>query len=1353
MHFTFYTIAIIIIYYYFCNTNDCSDTMTRTNITCKRYLIILTILLCGFFPPAAIAVSQDLISYYYPYTFSTSDGLSSNTTYAIAKWGGNFIWVATKQGIDMYNGNSFKHYSLFDDNIRSKYDGQHISVCSSSKDKLWAFTDSGQIYFYDENADNFRLFISLPEKYPGCYLNSIFQYEDKLYLALNGRVECIDIKNRQTIFSSLSEHKIQCLLPYKDYLLAGTDHGIYTIGKTTISSEPIKGTRQLDIQTLYADSIGNRIYIGCNGRGLWIMENGNVRQMDGSLKTTTIRAIRSIDGKNILIGSDGMGVFRISRKDNIPELLATDTGMPGILPLHTSGIYDILVDNKNIWIASYRGGLTLLRRNSGLHLIKNENSEVMSDNFAHSICEGDKGDIWIAFNAAIGNYNPSDHSFNTYLNKKSGFLAVEIDNSGYLWCGGYNSGIYRIDTQTGEYEFFPSLSGNKENDCVMTIYKDFGGDIWIGGLNFGLTQVRVRGSRFTTRQYDLKQVNALTAISKDSLLAGTTSGFRIIDKRDGNITTYLEDSSISKWTGTTVINCIEYDKRNRQIWLGTEGGGLLCYNLPDNSVIPFTTKEGLPSNYIMGMCADREGFLWITTEDAGLFIFDMQHKKIISSIINYNGLFFNEFFPNSACRLSNGNIIFGGYQGVIVLSPSSVRHKPASHRIHFTTLKIGPEKISTDSHPDILPAPLDKTNKITLPYNNRTFTLSVCTDDLYNQTSCPIYYRLTGYNEEWTALGKQYSISYSNLPPGKYTLQIKEDNSESNAGITRDLKIEVEQKLWFRWYFLLLYICIAGGLVYWGFITYKSRMEEVQSKEKIRFFINVAHDIRTPLTLIASPLNKMEQLMKGNSSVENEERYLLNTAKSNVDHLLGTINQLMDFDKLNSSATALHRKPVNLQDLVKQSEISYANTAKEKGLAFHVNIHPGDYYVYADPVMLNRILDNLLSNALKYTREGEIRIDLRTNGKKAVVEIHDTGIGISPASAKKIFRQYHRGDNAVNQRISGSGIGLFFTNEITKQMGGKLSFTSKLGAGSTFFLQLPLIQAPLTDFLTNATPESKEPLQLKQHSTHKENILIVEDNAEFRQYLVHILSEQYNTFEATSANQALQILPGQNFDLIISDILMPGINGNEFCKYVKTHIETSHIPVILITASTDKHVMTDGLNWGADDYITKPLDMDILVLKIHNLFNNRKKLHAYYLSKMQLKREEEKPLKNTPEQNSLDDAFLRKVSQIITDNLSNADFSVNDLCGKMAMSRTLLYEKIHKLLGMAPNDLIRNIRMKQARVWLEESDESVTDIAFKCGYQDVRYFSTAFKKHFGISPSKIRTGGDSKAPVGSESQK
>ena len=1272
---------------------------------------------------------------YYSYTLDVSEGLSSNIVYQIVKWKDDGVWMATSQGIDRYDGFSVQHYSLFKDDIRMSDDGQKISISTDGVHYLWAFTDSGRIYRYDAEGDEFELFLALSDLGVHALLNQLAVLDGRLYACTGDGILSIDVEERRLLERSLPGQNVKSVVPYVDgRILAGGTDGLVVMTYDLQMAERILPAEGIAVECIYVDPQQNRVFIGSDGRGLWKYEKGELLRIRDGLERAIVRSIARLDDNDLLIGCDGAGVFRTGRDGTGTELFATDLVPEGDLSLRTSSVYSILVDQGNIWVTSYRGGVTLFRKDSDVLLIHDVNESVASANFVHGICEGRGGDVWMAFNSAIGRYDPLTGELRKYLDKAGGFLSVAEDDEGFLWCGGYNTGAYRLDSRTGEAEFLPALTTGTGQDCIFSIRKDPDGHIWVGGLNFDLARYTVSGRTLTNRQYPIREVSDILPISRDTLLLGTNNGLYILDQASGETTAVSWADSTGHGV-TTVINCLSYAPDRHEAWIGTEGGGLLCYNLRSGEILPFSTHDGLPSNYITGLEIDNLQRLWASTENSGLFVVDLQTRKVLTAFMRRNGLYTNEFFPGSSCLLSNGDVAFGGYYGAVVIPTATLFHSPEFKRITFTSLEVGSEKVTTKTHPHILGTTLDQARKVTLPYQARSFSLSVSTDDLYNQNAAQLYWRLRGSFEDWRVVGLDRTVGAEHLPPGKYILEIRSGERRDGSYAFRSVDVVAKQVLWLRWYALLFYALALAGITFQSIRAYNHRLEKNAFEDKIHFFTNVAHDIKTPLTLVAAPLEKLGKLMDEHPA-EDEPKYLLSTARNNVKHLEGMVNQLMELGKMSLPDQAPESAPIDLKEAIGMVKYDYKTLADDQGLAFLVDIAPGEYHVAAPPQQLHRILDNLLSNAFKYTSEGGVNVRLSQEGNHAVVEVSDTGIGISPADAKKLFRFSHRGSNAVEKDIPGNGIGLFFTHTLVKKLGGDLTFRSILGTGSTFFLTLPLKEAPRAPEKEPAPAEA--PAKAAGRSGHRETLLLVDDNNELRSFLAHALSDTYNTLDAASAEAALEILQESSVDLVISDIVMPGMHGDALCRQIKNHIETSHIPVILLTGVSDKEVMAESLSGGADDYITKPVDLEILELKIRSIFVNRRKLHSYYLSRMNLlqpealAKQEGKPL-----QNDLDGQFLQKVAKAVRDNLANPDFSVGDLAGEVAMSRTLLYEKTRKLLGMAPNDFIREMRMKQAKALLEEGSLSVTDVAVACGFSDVRYFSTVFKKYYGVSPSKV----------------
>lgn len=1298
-----------------------------------RTVLVTLLLLAG-----GAGVSGKPSSGYYSYNLDVSEGLSSNIVYQIVKWKDGCVWMATRQGIDRYDGFSVKYYSLFKDDIRMSDDGQKISISTDGVHSLWAFTDSGQIYRYDAEGDDFDHFLALSDLGIYAILNGLAVIDGRLYACTTDGVLCIDAQERRLLSRGLNGQNVKSIVPYvDDRLLAGGTEGVAVLTYGLQLSERIGATRGIAVECIYVDPGQNRVFIGSDGMGVWKYEKGEVVPIRDGLERAIVRSIVPLNDHSILIGCDGAGVYRTGRDGTGTELFATDLVPEGDLSLRTSSVYSILVDDGNIWVTCYRGGVTLFRKDSDVTLIHDVDEKVTSANFVHGICEGKGGDVWMAFNSAIGRYDPATGEFRKYLDKKGGFLSVAEDDEGYLWCGGYNTGTYRLDGSTGAAEFLPSLTTGNEQDCIFAIRKDPDGHIWIGGLNFDLTRFTVSGRTLTKKQYPLREVSDILPLSRDTLLLGTNNGLFILDQQTGA-------STAVSWSDTTghgvssVINCLSYARDRREVWIGTEGGGLLCYNLKNGEILPFSTHDGLPSNYITGLETDNLQRLWASTENSGLFVVDLPSRKVLTAFMRRDGLYCNEFFPGSSCLLSNGDVVFGGYYGAVVIPTSSLFQRPEFNRITFTSLEVGTEKVTMRTHPHIIGTTLDRVERVTLPYQARSFSLAVSTDDLYNQNAAQLYWRLRGAFDEWRVVGADRTVGVNNLDPGRYALEIRGEQRKDGTYAQRTVVIVARQVFWLQWYALLFYALLLGLLVYLGVSNYRQRTEKRDFEEKIGFFTNVAHDIRTPLTLVSAPLDKLVALTEG-QPVTDEQQYLLATARSNARHLNDMVGQLMELGKLSMQEGLSETGPFDLTEYLRILKYDYRTTVEEKGIYFHLEAAPGSYLVHTDAKLLARVLDNLISNAVKYTFEGGVTVRLSTEGDHVRVEVADTGIGISPADARKLFRFSHRGRNAVESGVPGNGIGLFFTHTIVRKLGGDLTFHSTLGTGSTFCLTLPVQSPEHSAAEETPAPEGPAagslPAGAAGFSSRRETVLLVEDNDELRTFLSHALSATYNVLGAPTAEAALQLLQEHSADIVISDIVMPGMHGDELCRQIKNHIETSHIPVILLSGVSDKEVVTTGLSGGADDYLTKPVDLDILTLKIHGIFENRKKLHSWYLSRMNVRRPEAP--EGRPRETDLDSLFLQKVGKAVRDNLSNSEFTVNDLCNEVAMSRTLLYEKTRKLLGMAPNDFIREMRMKQARVLLEEGGLSVTEVAEQCGFSDVRYFSTVFKKYFGVSPSKV----------------
>lgn len=629
-------------------------------------------------------------------------------------------------------------------------------------------------------------------------------------------------------------------------------------------------------------------------------------------------------------------------------------------------------------------------------------------------------------------------------------------------------------------------------------------------------------------------------------------------------------------------------------------------------------------------------------------------------------------------------------------------------------------------------------------------------------------YYLAGYDHQWSVPSAYQQARFANLPPGSYTLHVKAIG-RSNGRILGEstLRIHIAQPWWNSWWAWIVYLCILGVIVYFGWDYYRERLHRKYYDDKINFFVNTAHNIRTPLSLVLAPLADLAK----DTTLSDKSRKFLEMALCNGDKLLRMVTELLDFQKIAVVKTQVHMQKVELSVLLRQQVDKFQMSAQEK----HLNLRLatcGQHTFSTDLSMMDLIFENLLSNAIKYTKVGgtiTISASIDEVGKQVNIQVSDTGIGIPKTEAKHIFQSFFRASNAVNSQEMGSGLGLMLTRQLVQKLGGKLTFESEEGKGSAFLVVLP--DNGYVDVSVSSKPSSLPETsdnsmstdeKIKSEESLKDTLLFVDDNEDLRQYIRMAFADQYHVVDVESGEAALKYLSENGeCDIVVSDVMMPGMQGDELCRSIKENKETSWLPVILLTAKAGRDFMIEGLYLGADDYIAKPFDSAILASKIASMLKNRCRLSQYYMERsLAIVRGEDSGqssqkslLPSEPSMSSasdeknkssdekelgldpMDQAFVEKATRLVLDNLSDTDFTIDRLCREMAMSRTLFYGRLKTLTGQGPQDFIRLIRLEQAAQYLKQGD-SVLDVSVKTGFVNVKYFSTVFKKHFGVSPSK-----------------
>lgn len=1319
----------------------------------KRTTLIITCLLLSFFLPLQAQIFEYI---------DMDNGLSSRRVLSIQQDKQNYIWILTHKGLDRYNGKQFKHYQLHRcNNPLSFY--PNLNFLYTDKDStIWEVGKDGFVFRYDEQRDSFQLAFDLRATFPALKkapISSVYMdSEANIWFCTNQSQYIYNYhqsKNYQ--LSPVISDKIICITQAEKnkYYLA-SEHLLYEVqlkGEQLTEIKKIQLPNVHLIDHIYYHSPTKQLIINTLLDKLFIydIEEKQLESMGNSMKDIGVnKIIPSKKEKDVLlIATDGDGVYKLDLKQlTLNHFLKEDTRKPN--KMNGSIIKDIYMDSANrIWNVIYPTGITIYTEKYPayewfMHSANYTNS--LANNCINGVMEDSEGDSWYATSNGICyfdvsenkwiNFSPS-HSPNGERSENHIFTSLCESSPGIILAGGYMSGIYKIDKRTKEVTFFQQQNirqGEGPDKYIRSIYRDNERLIWIGGF------YRLKSYSLTTKEvceYNIGYpITCITQKDEHSLWIGTINGVFVFDK--------LKKQAIPLDTEFDIqcINMIYNDPSGNYTYFGTYGDGLFIFEKKTGKVTRYYDENcGLISNNIYSIVPDRNGNLYLGTEN-GLSFFDIKANKFINWT-KEQGLLAASFNPNAAIHSRDGYMIFGSNEGVIVLPDSIQLPETFSSHMIFSDLSIMYRTVHPGEKNSPLTQALDKTSCIELDYDQNTFSMNVSSINFDNPSNIMYSWKLEGFYDRWSPPSSDNLIRYTNLSPGNYTLRVRAILMDNHQILEeREIQILIGRPIWMTFWAFLLYALIIIGISY-AIIRYQMiRRDKQISQAKINFFMQTAHDIRTPLTLIKAPLG---EILK-NEQLTEQGTTNLNLAIQSTDNLSELANNLMDFQKeeLYSSKISVVRYELNqyIQNYMQQ----FKAYAEQKGIDFQYKSSFTSLEVWIDQNKIDSILQNLLSNALKYTpKGGSVTIETDHNKNRWILTIKDTGIGIPKEDQKKLFKFLFRGKNATNQLITGSGVGMLLTYRLIKNHEGKISFSSTENVGTTFQLSFPiqsehyqyrnegvdqnLRTVLLQDGIVAPMPEAEQ-TQITAHPDSP-RIMIVEDNASLRLFLMKSLSDIYQVDGAENGQEAIDKIKVQQPDLIISDVMMSVMDGETMCRTLKSDIETSHIPIILLTALGDKKDILRELETKADMYITKPFDLMVLRANISNILENREIIRKKL---QQASVNIESKTEDIPMPTNLDNEFMQKVTVLVKENLGK-DLTVDTLCAGMNMSRTSFYNKIKALTGMAPNDFIRNIRMQEAAALLKSQRYTVAEVADMMGFADPKYFTDTFKKFYGVPPS------------------
>ena len=1308
-----------------------------------------------------------------------SDGLSNNSVNTICKDRDGFMWFGTTTGLNRYDGYTFKIYQHAENDPGSLPDNYITDIVEMPDGRFWVNTGRGYVLF-DKEQDCFITDVTgfMKNLESGGVPEQVFvDREGNTCLSVAGE-GCYRYKEggKRLFFSyvehSLPEHGVtqiaECsdglLLIYNTGLLVCLDRATLAIKwKSDEIKKYIPAGKTIEF-SLFVDR-DNCIW-AYSLMGIWAYDCGtkswrtDLTAIWSSRPDVIIHAVaQDIEGR-IWVGKDYDGIDVLEKETGkVTSLVAHDDNGRS-LPHNT--IYDLYADRDGImWVGTYKKGVSYYSES-----IFKFNMYEWGD--ITCIEQADENRLWLGTNDhGILLWNRSTGKAEPFWRDAEGQLPNPVvsmlkSKDGKLWVGTFNGGLYCMDgSRVRSYK--EGVGNTLASNNVWALVEDDKGRIWIASLGGGLQCLEPVSGTFETYTSSNSallenNVTSLCWVDNNTLFFGTANqGVGMMDMRTREIKKIQGQSGNVKLSNDAV-NHVYKDSRGL-VWIATREG-LNVYDTRRHMFLDLFPVVEAKGNFIAAITEDQERNMWVSTsrkvirvtvasDGKGSYLFDSRAYN------SEDGLQNCDFNQRSIKTLHNGIIAIGGLYGVNIFAPDHIRYNKMLPNVMFTGLSLFDEAVKVGQSYGgrvLIEKELNDVENVEFDYKQNIFSVSFASDNYNLPEKTQYMYKLEGFNNDWLTLPLGvHNVTFTNLAPGKYVLRVKAINSDGYVGIKEaTLGIVVNPPFWMSWWAYLLY---AVGLVIVLFLARyrmlkrereKFHLQQIENEVakneeinnmKFRFFTNVSHELRTPLTLIISPLEGM--LKETTDELQSTRLQLM---YRNAQRLLHLVNQLLDFRKGEMSTHQLSLSEGDIISYVHSVCNSFLLMADKKHIQFSFFSGIDTFSMAFDADKVGKIVMNLLSNAFKFTPEGgrvTVMIE-HVAGTPDILEIKiaDTGIGISDVDKEHIFERFYQAGHKGVEETTGNGIGLSLVRDFVTLHEGEVKVFDNIGMGSVFVIQFPVkhvetqVQLPEETGMPAGDEEDKEMKEEAREEMERKNfplLLIVDDNEDFRIFMRYSLELQYRVKLAVNGKEAWEMMQEELPDLVISDVMMPQMDGNELCRLIKQDKRTAHIPVILLTARQNTEAKLEGLQTGADDYVTKPFNMTILVLRIRKLIE----LSRYH-------RVTQGMIDPAPSEiviTSLDEKLIEKAIKYVEDNMSRTELSVEELSRELGMSRVHLYKKLLQITGKTPIEFIRVIRLKRAAQLLRESQLHVSEVAFEVGFNNPKYFSRYFKDEFGVLPS------------------
>ncbi len=1306
--------------------------------------------------------AQSVEEHYYFKNLSIRNGLSQNTVNAILQDRKGFMWLGTKDGLNRYDGLSFRKFKHDAANPRSIGNSFITSLYEDFNGNIWVGTDAG-VYIYYPEKEAFEEFDcqSLEKTRIERSVSMIAgDKQGRVWIAVEAQgMFCYDTRQKLLRNYPLSEisSNIKCftfdsggtlwLGFYGDGLYYSKDN----LATVHPYGSPEDGKREFEggVITKIVQGNYNCLYIGSVKEGVSELNltSGQVRNLlaiDESGESIFCRDLLPYSDNELWIGTEsGIYIYNL----RTAQFIHLRASLYDSYSLSDNAIYALYKDREEgLWIGSYFGGVDYYPRQYTYF------AKYYPKNIANSLhgkrvrefCRADDGTLWIGTeDGGLNHFNPKTKEFH-FFEPSAGFTNIHglcMDGS-HLWVGTFSKGLRVIDTRTGVVlrTYTEGHTPHSLNDnSIFSICRTSAGEIYLGTL-FGLLRYNRTQDNFDC----IPELNGkfVYDIKEDSYgnlwLATYANGAYCYDVSARRWKNYVFDAEDEKSLPYDKVLSV-FEDSYRQIWLTTQGGGFCLFHPDTETFTRYGLKDGLPNDVVYQIVEDDDRFLWLTTNN-GLVRFDPKtmEMKVFSTA---NGLPTNQFNYRSGFKDEAGNIYLGSINGFVAFDPRTFAENRQVPAVAITDFLLFNKEVPVGETDSPLKSSITFSDKVVLTADQNSFSFRIAALSYQAPRMNKLMYKLEGFDEGWLTIGESPLVTYSNLGYGDYVFKVKASNSD---GVWNEQETSLHLSIlppfylsgWAYCFYVLFFMgCLVCVIFYFKRRNYRKQHRQMemleQEKErevyhaKIDFFTNVAHEIRTPLTLIKGPLENII-LKKEVDSETKEDLYIM---KQNTERLLNLTNQLLDFRKTETRGFRLNFTECDVVAVLRETYFRFTSLAKQKGLDFILELPQECFMADVNQEALTKIISNLLNNGVKYAST-YLRISLETDEKVFHIRTFNDGEMIPDTMKEEIFKPFVRLDKE-DEVTTGTGIGLALSRSLAELHQGSLMM-EKGEEVNCFCLTLPVNQdSTITLSAENVSQVEENSCGWEQEETDtkekKPMILVVEDNPDMLAFIRKQLTTEYSVLTAMNGIEALAVLDNHYVNLVVSDVMMPQMDGFELCKTIKSDLSYSHIPVVLLTAKTNIQSKIEGLELGADAYIEKPFSVEYLLANISSLIHNREKLRQTFAKSPFV-------AANTMALTKADEEFIWKLNDIIQANLHNPEFSMEDMADALKMSRSSFYRKIKGVLDLSPNEYLRLERLKQAAQLLKEGKSRVNEICYTVGFNSPSYFSKCFLKQFGVLP-------------------